>query len=170
MSSLTPPSDPSLLGLLGPMLSGRSTDWNALNPLSTSCAMSSPYFPPPPANPSLLSILARALAYPKELSLSWASHDLSVSGVYAVFYQGSRGGIVTLKVGQTDDVGRRKGEYERDASVMAYATPRAPLQMIWAPVNALAKDGVERYLGEALMPIIGHRFPDAVPIKVNLPY
>jgi len=31
-------------------------------------------------------------------------------------------------------------------------------------------EGVEKYLADTLSPVVGERFPDRTPIKVNLPW
>jgi hypothetical protein len=43
------------------------------------------------------------------------------------------------------------------------------LLVTWADVDWRYRDGVERYLGEVLQPIVGRRFPDVASVEVNLP-
>ena len=44
-----------------------------------------------------------------------------------------------------------------------------PLYFTCATVPHASIDGVERYLAEQLLPLVGERFPQAHPIPVNLP-
>jgi hypothetical protein len=44
------------------------------------------------------------------------------------------------------------------------------LKVTWAKVNANQMQGVEKYLSEALEPVVGERFPDRTSIEVNLPW
>jgi hypothetical protein len=44
------------------------------------------------------------------------------------------------------------------------------LKVTWAEVNENQMEGVEKYLSDVLTPVVGERFPDRTPIKVNLPW
>ncbi len=43
------------------------------------------------------------------------------------------------------------------------------LLVTWAQVIKPYRDGIERYLGEMLNPVVGSTFPNAIPIQVNIP-
>lgn len=42
------------------------------------------------------------------------------------------------------------------------------MKVTWAKVNANRIQGVEKYLADILNPVVGDRFPDRIPIEVNL--
>lgn len=86
-------------------------------------------------------------------------------GVYIIWHEGKK--PVVLKVGQ-GIVSDCLVENKEDYIVVAYG--QYGLYVTWAKVSEDDCDGVERYIGEALKPIIGHRLPDVQPIEVNLPW
>jgi hypothetical protein len=43
------------------------------------------------------------------------------------------------------------------------------LKVTWAKVHANQMEGVEKFLAETLAPKIGDRFPDRIPIEIDLP-
>lgn len=110
------------------------------------------------------------LQWIKYTDQSWidlASVDLSnvtTTGVY-VIWQSFKGGKV-VRVGQ-GDIKARLTEHRQNRWIMRHAG-NSRLLVTWASVNALALDGVKRYLAEKYSPIEGERFPDAQPIAVNL--
>jgi len=89
------------------------------------------------------------------------------SGVYIIW-----GGQRTVKVGQSDDsegIGRRLSSHSRDTTILDYEQFLGILFVTWANLLPQYLNGVERFLGDHYRPIIGDRFPNAVPISVNLP-
>ncbi len=93
------------------------------------------------------------------------NHFNGTRGIYIIWHEGKK--PVVLKVGQgliRDCLVENKEDY----IVAAYG--QYGLYVTWAKVAEDDCDGVERYVGEALKPIIGHRLPDAQPIEVNLPW
>ncbi len=44
------------------------------------------------------------------------------------------------------------------------------MKVTWAKVNANQMEGVEKYLADALDPVVGERFPERTSIEVNLPW
>jgi len=44
------------------------------------------------------------------------------------------------------------------------------LKVTWAQVNANQMEGVEKYLSDLYNPLVGERFPNRTPIKVNSPW
>jgi hypothetical protein len=93
------------------------------------------------------------------------NHFNGMRGVYIIWHEGKKPAV--LKVGQgiiRDCLVENKEDY----IVAAYC--QYGLYVTWAKVVEDDCDGVERYIGEALKPIIGHRLPDVQPIEVNLPW
>lgn len=91
---------------------------------------------------------------------------VSGAGVYIIWHKGQPGRVV--KVGQ-GDIPSRLGSHRRDGAICAYRQC-GMLLVTWAIVPASQLDGIERYLGDHWKPLIGDRFPDAVPIAVNQPF
>jgi hypothetical protein len=52
--------------------------------------------------------------------------------------------------------------------IMRHRT-KGTMYVTWAAVPANQRDGVERYLADMYQPVEGDRFPDVVPLVVNLP-
>jgi len=57
--------------------------------------------------------------------------------------------------------------HRSDAAILKYRA--GTLYVTWASIPVAQRDGVERYLGEQLNPLVAERFPQAVPIPVRLP-
>lgn len=87
-------------------------------------------------------------------------------GVYVIWHVGAPGRVV--RVGQGDIV-ERLNCHRRDPDVQYYAR-FGPLYVTWAVVSALLVGRVERYLAEALRPLVGDCFPNVLPLAVNLPW
>jgi hypothetical protein len=88
------------------------------------------------------------------------------TGVYVIWHNGQP--PWTVRVGQGDIVDRLTA-HRSDQQILAYRG-YGGLTVTWATVPALCLDGVERYLAEELRPLVGDRFPNVVPIPVNLPW
>lgn len=72
----------------------------------------------------------------------------------------------TVRVGQ-GNVSDRLQVHRTDNAIIQHGPS---LLATWAAVDHQSdRDGIERYLYEALQPLEGERFPDVVPIPVNLP-
>jgi len=94
---------------------------------------------------------------------NWLSVD--ADGVYFIWAPGTLiGGPIYVKAGQ-GNVRSRMQDHMRDARITRYRQ----LNFTYAHVAWSQKDGVERYLGDVLRPLVAERFPDAPPIRVNLP-
>ena len=93
------------------------------------------------------------------------NHFDGMRGVY-IIWSGGKSPTV-LKVGQ-GNIRERLYEHKKDYVLAAYH--QNGLYVTWAKVPELECCGVERYLGETLKPVVGSRLPEAVPIKVNLPW
>lgn len=92
-------------------------------------------------------------------------NSVQTDGVYVIWRTGTLlYGPTYIKVGQ-GDVCDRMQAHMRDPRIRKYEN----LRFTFAAVSWLHKDGVERYLGNQLRPLVAERFPDAQPIPVNLP-
>lgn len=88
------------------------------------------------------------------------------TGVYVIWHGGQT--PRTVRVGSGNIVDRLTA-HRGDQQILAYRSYGA-LGVTWAIVPAKSLEGVERYLGDQLHPLVGDRFPDVVPIPVNLPW
>lgn len=94
---------------------------------------------------------------------NWDS--ISGYGVYVVWSPGTLlGGPTYLKVGQ-GDIKDRMQAHMRDFRITRYPQ----LRFTFAFVHPSRVDGVEKYLGGVLRPLVAERFPDTFPVAVNLP-
>ena len=92
-------------------------------------------------------------------------HFDNMEGVYIIWHGGNN--PKTVRVGQ-GVIRDRLQAHRLDNEVQQYSA--YTLFVTWAQVSANQRDGVERYLAEALNPLVGERFPDVTPIQVNLPW
>ncbi|MFN3688892.1 hypothetical protein [Salinarimonas sp.] len=72
-----------------------------------------------------------------------------------------------VRIGQ-GDINDRLGRHFDDPAIPISGLLN-PLAVTWARVDPRLVDGVERYLGDVLVPKVGSRFPNADPIAVNVP-
>lgn len=87
-------------------------------------------------------------------------------GVYAIWHEGSPGRYVRAGQGL---IGARLAVHQTEPAIVAYRS-FGILRVTWAAVPGSSdRDQVERYLAETLKPLVGDRFPDVVPLAVNLP-
>ncbi len=93
------------------------------------------------------------------------NHFDGIRGVYVIWYDGKKPTV--LKVGQ-GLIHERINEHRKDYVLAAYC--QYGLYVTWAEVEKNDCDGVERYIGESLRPLVGCRLPNVLPIKVNLPW
>ena len=117
----------------------------------------------------------------EELPVSWVKYksgkwcpletvDLSsvdVSGVYIIWYVKKNGEVVVVRVGQ-GDIKARLERHRKDKQITRHAS-KGVLFATWAYVPEHYIKRVEAYLGDLLDPIEGERFPNRVPLRVNLP-
>ena len=88
-------------------------------------------------------------------------HDMfNVGGVYVIWHGGPPSRAV--KTGNAAHIGKRLAEHRHDSKITGYSR-EGPLYFTWAEVDSASQNGVERYLADALHPLV-----DA-PIPVNLP-
>ena len=95
--------------------------------------------------------------------------SVNVTGVYIIWHGGAKPHAVRLGQGSGQSgVGGRLIQHREDSTIMQYER-MGTLLASWAAVPQAYLDGVENYLGQALSPFVGERFPDAAPVVVNLP-
>lgn len=87
-------------------------------------------------------------------------------GVYIIWHGGQTPRII--RVGQ-GDIAQRLSAHSRDHDITSYSV-FGPLMTTWAAVPGPHLDGVERFLADRLLPLVGDRHPDAAPMPVNLPW
>jgi hypothetical protein len=92
------------------------------------------------------------------------SHFDDLEGVYVIWHAGLQPKWVRVGQGNIRD---RLGKHREDRDILAYKG--LGLFVTWAPVAVDFRNGVERFLGEKLNPLVGSRFPEAYPIPVNIP-
>ena len=102
-------------------------------------------------------------------------HFSNLEGVYIIWHGGKNASTVRVGQGRIKD---RLLEHRNDPEIQQYN--HLELYVTWANVPTRERDGVEKYLGEHLTPLVGDRFPDtdativtlphADPIEVNLPW
>ncbi|HQM85677.1 MAG TPA: hypothetical protein PLD55_13445 [bacterium] len=87
-------------------------------------------------------------------------HFKDLKGVYIIW-----SGETVVRLG-SGIIKNRIAEHRENAEI----TKWPKLKVTWAEINANQMEGVEKYLADILNPVIGERFPDRIPIKVNFPW
>ncbi len=93
-------------------------------------------------------------------------HFNDMVGVY-VIWQGEENSVA-LRVGQ--GLIRESLVRERNNEDLLAYREQHELYVTWAEVNPRFRDGVLRYVSEALKPQLGKSYPNVRPIRVNLPW
>lgn len=88
----------------------------------------------------------------------------NLEGVYVIWHGGTGHNIVRVGQGVIKD---RLTTHKDDPAILYFGG--AGLFVTWAEVGLNIRDGVERFLAERLKPKVGLKFPEALPIMVNLP-
>ncbi|MCY4654210.1 MAG: hypothetical protein OXC95_13725 [Dehalococcoidia bacterium] len=93
----------------------------------------------------------------------------SGEGVYVIWRQGNDDNSPRyIYVGQ-GIIAQRLLQHQKARSLLELENHVGLLWVTWATISPYQMDGVERYLGDVLDPMLGNRHPDADPIPVNLP-
>ena len=92
-------------------------------------------------------------------------HFDGMEGVYVIWHGGPT--LKAVRVGK-GIIRNRLTAHRQDKEIQAYLA--LGLFVTWASVDARSRDGVEAFLADALDPLVGERFPDVVPVPVNLPW
>ncbi len=95
----------------------------------------------------------------------WDFSKVTTVGVYFIWCGGNPS--INVRPGQ-GITGARITAHKADPTIMRHKT-RGTMYVTWAAVPAHQMDGVERYLADRYQPIEGDRYPDVVPLVVNLP-
>lgn len=93
-------------------------------------------------------------------------HFNGKEGVYVIWRSGQNPAVVRLGQGIVKD---RLGKHRVDPAILRQKGD-GKLHATWAEVPTYQRDGVEKFLANALNPIVGDAFPQATPIPVNLPW
>lgn len=88
---------------------------------------------------------------------------IDCTGVYIIFNHQH-----VVKIGQ-GDIGSRLSCHQHDFSITQHSNAYFPLYVTWTQLPIKYLDGVEVFLGNWYRPIVGERFPDVQPIRINLP-
>jgi len=89
---------------------------------------------------------------------------IGIEGVYVIWHD--PGNPVVLRVGE-GPIRNRLTQERSDQRLATYG--RDGLFVTWAPVNAIHRADVTRYLADTLKPTFGDRYPAGNQIEVNLP-
>lgn len=100
----------------------------------------------------------------KNLNLGHEHFD-GLEGVYIIWREEPTRKAVRLGQGVISD---RLSEHRDNTEIIAKG-PKG-LFVTWARVDVTNRDGVEAFLADTLDPLVGDRFPDVVPVPVNLPW
>jgi hypothetical protein len=92
--------------------------------------------------------------------------DVKTFGVYVIWHVGNPGRVVRVGQGDIED---RLSCHQGDQEVQNYARD-GELLVTWAACTAAQADGIERYLADRWSPLVGDRWPNALPIAVNDPW
>ena len=92
--------------------------------------------------------------------------NITAQGVYIIWHEGNPS--VVVRVGQ-GDIKARLTAHRSDAGILAYQE-QGTLRVTWASVSAAQRDGVEAYLANQHLPLVGDAFPDAPLVVVNSPF
>ena len=93
------------------------------------------------------------------------SHFSGLDGVYIIWHGGQN--PWTVYVGQ-GLIAERLAAHRQEKEILQYSS--LGLFVTWAKANANDRDGIELFLAQKLQPRVGHRYPSANPIPVNLPW
>ncbi len=94
-----------------------------------------------------------------------SKHFDNLEGVYIIWHGGPS--PATVRVGQ-GNIRDRLTAHRNDPAITRYRDQG--LYVTWAAVPGGQRDGVERFLADQLQPKVGVVFPNAQPIRVNLPW
>ena len=86
---------------------------------------------------------------------------ITTAGIYVIWKSGKNNKVVRVGQGVIAD---RIADHRKDQKI----TRHGDMLVTWASVSQQYRDGIERYLADKYSPLEGDRYPDAVPIAVNL--
>jgi hypothetical protein len=89
-------------------------------------------------------------------------HFNDLNGVYIIWSASIR---KVVRIG-SGIIKNRIAEHRENKEITQYTE----LKVTWAKVNKSQMEGVEKFLADTYEPLVGERFPDRMPISVNLPW
>jgi hypothetical protein len=93
--------------------------------------------------------------------LEWVDlRRVSATGVYIIWHGGPQPRVVRIGQG---DIATRLAAHRNDPQILIYK--KDGLMVTWAEVSAAQIDGVERYLANQWVPLIGDAFPAVLSIR-----
>lgn len=93
--------------------------------------------------------------------------DVETTGVYIIWHDGNPGRVVRVGQGIIKD---RLSAHRNDRRILAYRQ-NGTLRVTWASVPyQFQRDGIEKYLAQTWVPLVGDAYPDVLPIAVNSPW
>ena len=92
-------------------------------------------------------------------------HFNGLSGVYIIWHGGSEPRTVYVGSGM---VSERLEAHRSNLKILMHGG--FGLFVTWAETDVQDREGIERFLGETLRPLVSDRFPRANPISVSLPW
>lgn len=91
--------------------------------------------------------------------------NVTSEGIYVIWHEGAGNNCVYVGQGGVAD---RLEEHRNNPLILRHASKGA-LRVTWAVAPLHQRDGIERYLRDTYTPLEGVRWPEVVPIAVNLP-
>ena len=92
-------------------------------------------------------------------------HFDNLEGIYIIWHGAPNPAVVYIGQGS---IRNRILAHRTENSISRYKANG--LFVTWAPLNAIYRDGVERYLAEKWHPLVGDAHPSTAPITVNGPW
>ena len=105
--------------------------------------------------------------------MGWYAFDdfssvfFGVRGVYIIWHSAGspRNSVIYVGKGEVDS---RLIRHQLDERVLLFINMN--LMVTCAAVPEIHLDGVEAFLHKTLKPVVGERYPDVAPVRVNLPW
>ncbi len=91
---------------------------------------------------------------------------VTAEGVYIIWHGGNPSRIVRVGQGIIAD---RLADHRDDPAILAHKS-KGTWYVTWAALPAHQRDAVEAHLTQTWVPLVGDRFPDALPLTVNSPW
>ncbi len=119
----------------------------------------------------------------KQVSVAWAVCDgnvwcnlglvdltrvIGIGGVYVIWREGTSSSIPRAVYVGSGDIGGRLSTHRNDPTILTHAA-ELRLLVTWARVDPVDCLGAERFLADALQPLVGQQWPDVSLVRVNFP-
>jgi len=93
------------------------------------------------------------------------SHFDGLEGIYIIWHGAPNPAVVYVGQGNIRD---RVTAHRNEQSILAYR--QYGLYVTWAQVPIIYRNGVERFLADKWIPLVGSNHPQAIPVPVNQPW